>query len=127
MSTSAAYASTPKSAAVTISTANTNRDGTGTLVLLITAGSSGTRIDDISIVAKATTTAGVVRLFKYNGTSYYLWKEILVNANTPSATNSVWSARLQNLALVLAPGWSLYASTHNAELFDVLIDRGGDF
>lgn len=127
MSASAAYASTPRSSAVTISTANTNRDGTGTLGLLFAAGSSGSRIEDISIVAKATTTTGVVRLFKYNGTAYFLWKEVLVPATTPSTSVAVWSAKLQNLALVLQSGWSLYVSTNNAESFDVCVDRAGDF
>lgn len=126
MSTTAAYASKPRSSAVTISTANTNRDGTGALGLLFSAGSSGSRIDDISVVAKGATTAGAVRIFKYNGSAYFLWKEILVTATTPSTSVAVWSTRLQNIGLALQSGWSLYVSTNNAESFDVSIDRAGD-
>jgi hypothetical protein len=38
----------------------------------------------------------------------------------------VWSARFKDLALILASGWSLCASTNNAESFVVNVDRAGD-
>ena len=75
MATSAQYASTVQTAQVQISTANTNRNGTGTLGTLITGASSGTRVDDIYMVATGTTTAGVIRLFMYDGTNTYLLSE----------------------------------------------------
>lgn len=43
--TSPIFALTPNSGKADISAANTARDGSGTLVTLITAGSSGTRVD----------------------------------------------------------------------------------
>ena len=97
MSTTAQYAATPATAMAQISTANTARDGSGTIVDVLTAGSNGTRIDDITITASGTTTAGVVRLFLYDGTNTRLWKEILVTA------------------------------THNAETFNICVTRAGDF
>lgn len=127
MSTSAQYASTVRTAVGQISAANTNRDGTGTLVDIFVAGSSGSRIDDITITATAATTAGVVRLFLNNGTTSYLWKEILVSAITPSTTVATWTYTLQSLALILKTGWKLQASTHNAEVFNVCVVRSGDF
>lgn len=126
MATSAAYASTPATAQGQISTANTNRDGTGTVGTILTAGASGTRIDDIDIVAAGTVTAGVVRLFLHDGSAYRLWREILVSATTPSTTVAVWSYSLRDLALVLKTGWSLRASTNNAETFNVIVTRAGD-
>lgn len=127
MSTAAQYASVPATAMAQISAANTNRDGTGTIVDVLTGGTNGTRVDDVSIVAAGTTTAGVVRLFINDGTTSQLWREILVTAITPSATVAVWSSFLTNLALVLKSGWKLQASTHNAETFNVVVTRAGDF
>lgn len=132
MAASAQYASTPKVGVGQISTANTNRDGTGTIGTVFTAGSSGSRIDMIDIQATATTTAGMVRLFLHNGTTAFLLAEVPVVAVTPSGTIPAFSAQLnsntmtQVLPIVIPTGWSLRASTHNAEAFNV-IALGGDF
>jgi hypothetical protein len=128
MATTAQYAATARTAIAQISTANTNRNGTGTIGTVFTGGTNGSRIDDISIVATGTTTAGVVRLFINDGTTSYLWQEILVSAITPSTTVQVFSFTLLNQALILASSsWSLRASTNNAETFNILVTRAGDF
>lgn len=127
MSTQANYAATPRAAAAQVTAANTGRDGTGTVVTVLTAGANGSRIDDIDIVAAGSTTAGVVRLFIHDGSNALLWREIIVAAVTPSTSMAVWSAALTNLGLLLPNGWSLRASTHNAETFNVIVSRGGDF
>ena len=127
MATTAQYASTVRTAQAQVSTANTNRNGTGTIATVFTAGSNGSRIDDIYITATATTTAGVVRLFLNDGTNTYLFEEILVTAITPSTTVAVFQAVLLNQAIVLASGWSLRASTNNAETFNIQVTRAGDF
>jgi hypothetical protein len=127
MATTAQYASTVRTAQAQVSTANTNRNGTGTIATEFTAGSNGSRIDDIYITATATTTAGVVRLFLNDGTNTYLFEEILVTAITPSTTVAVFQAVLLNQAIVLASGWSLRASTNNAETFNIQVTRAGDF
>lgn len=127
MSVQAQYAATPKTAVAQVTTANTARDGTGTLATVFTAGASGSRIDDIAIIATGTTTAGMIRLFLHDGTNSRLWREVAVSAITPSATVSPFSSLLGSLALVLQTGWSLRAATHNAETFNVLVTRAGDF
>lgn len=127
MATTAQYASTARTAQGQVSTANTNRDGTGTIATIFTAGSSGSRIDDITIIATGTTTAGMVRLFLHDGTNARLWVEVPVSAVTPSGTVQAWTSQLLNLSLILANGWSLRASTNNAETFNILVDRAGDF
>jgi hypothetical protein len=126
MAINAQYAATPASAAVQISAANTARDGTGTIVNVETAGASGTRIDDLTITATGTTTAGMVRLFLHDGTNNRLLREVPVSAVTPSGTVPAFIAQLFNLGLVLQSGWSLRAATHNAETFNVLVTRAGD-
>ncbi len=112
-----------------ISAANTARDGTGTVVTIATAGSNGSRVDRIVIQADGTTTAGVVRLFVYDGSAYHLWKEVLVTAITPSATIEAFRAELARgdgqPVLDLESGFSLRAATHNAEGFQVFA-HGGD-
>lgn len=128
MATAAQYAATPRTAVGQVTTANTNRNGTGTIATIFTGGTSGSRIDDISIVATGTTTAGVVRLFLNDGTTSYLLQEILVTAITPSTTVQVFSSQLLNQAIILASSsWSLRASTNNAETFNILVTRAGDF
>jgi hypothetical protein len=127
MGINANYASTPRAALGQVSTANTARDGTGTLATILTAGSNGTRIDDIKVQATGTTTAGVVRLFLHDGTNARLFAEILVSAVTPSTTVEAWSATLLNQAIAIPSGWSLRASTNNAETFNLIVNRAGDF
>lgn len=216
MSSTAQYANTPKLGEVQISTANTNRDGTGTLGTVLVAGTSGTRIDKIQITATGTTTAGMVRLFVTKGrpgvtissitfsgttatvttTSAHgltttdkatvqgafpddynvkdtaitvtgattftytmattptlnastvgaysttpaapvsrLWREVAVSAITPSGTVACFTSTQSStsttdagyLPLTLPPGYSLRASTHNAETFNITATLAGDF
>ena len=132
MASTPAYAATPKVGIGQISTANTNRDGTGTIGTVFTAGSSGSRIDAIDIKATGTTTAGMIRLFIHNGTTAYLLTEVPVIAVTPSGTLPAWEVQLntnsmsQVLPILLPTGYSLRASTNNAETFNV-VALGGDF
>lgn len=70
MSATAQYATVPRNSIAQVSTANANRDGTGTLANVLTASSvsgSGTRIDSLIIQAAGTTTAGMVRLYLTKG------------------------------------------------------------
>lgn len=127
MATAAQYAATPRNAVGQVSTANTARDGTGTIATIFTAGGNGSRVDDIWITATGTTTAGVVRLFINDGTNTRLWQEVMVTAATPSTTVQVFNTALFNQALILPNGYSLRASTHNAETFNVIVSRAGDF
>jgi hypothetical protein len=126
------YASTPNCGAVNIATANTNRDGTGTIGTVLTAGASGSRIDAIDIKATATTTAGMIRLFIHDGTNARLLTEVPVLAVTPSGTTPAWEVQLntntmtQVLPIIFPTGYSLRASTNNAESFNVIC-FGGDF
>lgn len=127
MSTAANYASTPKCGVGQVSVANTNRDGTGTLATIFTAGASGSRIDRVTVQAVATTTAGMVRLFIHDGTSARLYNEVPVAAVTPSGTTSAFRYQIPiEGGLALPANYSLRASTHNAETFNV-IAQGGDF
>jgi len=127
MSGSPAYAANPLNAAVNIAVANPNRDGTGTIGTLYTAPTGGARIDDIWLKAKVTTTAGMIRLWLFDGTTYRLLREILVPVVVASATVASWEQALTGLGIVLQATWSLRVSTEKGESFDVSITRGGTF
>jgi len=128
--TSPIFTFTPKIGMVQISTANTNRDGTGTLGTVITGATDGTRITRIVVKAIVTTTAGMVRLFIEDGSSnIHLWREVVVTAITVAASVGGFVAVLEFLddrALILPSGYMLKASTHNAETFNVIAE-GGDY
>ena len=127
MASSAQYAATPRTTITVLGATNANRDGTGVINTVITAGASGTRVDDMFITATGTTTAGQIRLYVSDGANINLWQEILVSAITPNATIAPWSTSLVNQSLVLANGYSLRASTNNANTFHVVVTRAGDF
>ena len=130
MATNPNYASTPRSAVAQISAANTNRDGTGTLVTVIAGAASGSRVDDLTIQATGTTTAGMVRLFLSldNGTTNRLIREVEIAARTPSGTTPAFRAELLDLGIILPNANALLrAATHNAEAFNIIASRAGDF
>lgn len=127
MSSTANFASTPRNVLVDISAANTNRDGTGTIVTGFIAGASGARVDRIDIKAIGTTTAGMVRAYKrVSAGSWKLWREYAVDAVTPSATVATFTTRDDDIGEVLAAGMEVGFSTHNAEAF-AIHTMGGDF
>jgi hypothetical protein len=74
----------------TITTANTAKDGTGTVVLLFTAGANGSRIDSIKVRSTGTAVATVIRIFVNNGltnttaTNNSLYTEATIAATTLS-------------------------------------------
>lgn len=114
------FAVTPRIASVNIATANTNRDGTGTVATLITGASTGTRVAEIVVQARVTTTAGMVRIFLHDGTTFYFFDEVNIAAATVSASvkGTRVSTTYNNLVLPNA-SWSVRVSTHNAESIDV--------
>ena len=125
MASSPSFVATPKLGIALVSTANANRDGTGTIETVFSAGANGSRIERVVVEARSTTTAGMIRLFLHNGTTAFLWREVVVSAVTPSATVKTFREEIAVEDLVLQTGYSLRASTHNAENFN-LIAFGGD-
>ncbi|BDI27980.1 hypothetical protein CCAX7_000310 [Capsulimonas corticalis] len=124
MSTAPIFTATPVISSAQISTANTNRDGTGTLADIATGATNGTRIDRITVIATGTTSAGMVRLYIYDGTNNRLWKEVPITAIAPTAAISAFASVLPAQALILPNGYKLRASTHNAETFNVIAEGG---
>ena len=125
MASSAQYVAAAVTSAALLSAANPNRNGTGAVVTLYPAQVVDSRVDDITIQALGTTTAGAVRIFVKNGSNFYLLRDEAIEAVIASASVPAFSVRLSNLAWILAPGWELVASTEKAESFAVTVTRGG--
>lgn len=114
-----------------VATANTNRDGTGTIAIVATGKEKGTIIERVIAKAQGTTTAGMIRLYIDDGSNVRLIHEIPVEAITPDASTESWSGTWVPTTsgigeLILPEGHELQASTHNAETFNIFA-IGGDF
>ena len=133
MSTSAQYASTPKFGSATLTTADTSLTAPTTVGTIVTAGASGTRIDYIDIQGVATTVAGLINLFVYDGTTYVLWQQVPVIAITSSTTAPAFTAYLSSnsnsniMPLTLPTGHSLRAAASVAQTGVRVTAYGGDF
>ncbi len=122
MATSPVFEAVPRVERGVLSAANTNRDGSGTVVTLLTAVAAGTEIKRVVVTATGTTTAGMVRLFLYDGTNYTAIREIPIGAVTPSASLAAARGEVVFSDIMLPnASWSLRASTHNAETFHVVV------
>jgi hypothetical protein len=123
------FAATPRNGVGNIATGNTTRDASVTtgIVSILTAGASGTLVTRIDIKATVTTTLGMVRLWIHDGTNYRLWREVPVTAITVSASVAGFEYSItMSDGLILPSGYSLRASTHNSESFNIAA-MGGDF
>lgn len=100
-------------------TASKNHDGTSSgAVLLFTAGINGARVDEISAVHLGSNVATALRIFINNGedptiaANNSLYKEVTAAAATISevaALTAISILSAANSALVLPPGYKLYA------------------
>ena len=123
MATAPIFFATPFAAQAQISAANTNLDGSGTVVDLFAVQAAALKVERINVKAIVTTTAGMIRIFAHDGTNTRLIRELAVDAITKSATVAAFSASLDFTRpedlLVLPVGWQLKASTEKAEAFNL--------
>lgn len=133
MTTSAQYASIPKVGSALLTTADTSLTAPTTVGTVFTAGASGSRIDYIDIQGVANTSAGIVNLFIFDGTTYFLWQQVPIQAVTSSTTSPAFSVNLSSNAnanimpLSFPTGYSLRATTSTAQTGVRVIAYGGDF
>ncbi len=115
---------TANTAMAQIATANGELDGTGTIGDVLTAASNGTEIVSVTVKAIVNTTAGMIRLFLYDGSNTKLLTEIPVEATTKSATAHSFSRRItfNGNGFSLKAGWHLKASTEKAETFNIIAE-----
>lgn len=142
----------PATGRVAFSTANTNRDGTGTIATVYAAqaasltapSGSGARADRLIIKATGATTAGMIRVYtRVAAGTWTLIAEVPVAAvAAPGATTESWGGLRNGVAanvgfidlsdeaagqiMNLEPGEEIGVSTHNAEAF-VATFLGGEY
>jgi hypothetical protein len=112
MATSPVFAVTPRIGAVSISTADSSYTAPTNVGTLITGASTGTRISEIVVKNAATSAAAIVRIFLYDGSTYWLHDEVTITAATGSSTvqQSRTSTVYNNLILPSA-SWSVRVTT----------------
>jgi len=112
MATTPAFAITPRIGAVSIATADSSYTAPTNVSTVLTGAAAGTRIAEIVVKCAATSANAVVRVFLYDGSTHWLFDEILVTAATGSATAVQFrvSTLYSNLILPTA-SWSLRVTT----------------
>lgn len=123
MASTPGFASVPRSIEPqAVSAANTNRDGSGTIVTLCAGATAGTKVNQVRVKATVTTTAGMVRLYVSTdtGSTWRLFDEVPVSAITVGASTPAFQAdRFYDNLILTGASDLLGASTHNAEAFHV--------
>lgn len=130
MATNPNFIATPRIGMASVSTANTNRDGTGTIVDVITGAATGTRILEVVVKADGDPADCTVVLYLDDGVSSVVFDELdLGNPAAGSATVASFRGTLTYANLVLPnASWKLRASITAAPTAGAVrvIALGGD-
>lgn len=111
MAANPSFAGTPAGGAVTVSTANTNRDGTGTVPTIFTAGASGSLLNQLTLQSTGDPADSVMVIYLHNGTSHFDWFEVdLGNPAAGSTTVTAFHFEADLANYPLPPSWSVRAS-----------------
>lgn len=86
MAATPTFASAPRIGAGSVTVANTGRDGTGTLVDILTGVAAGTRIERVVIAATGNPADSTVTLFLYDGTTNWYFDEIDIGDPAAAST-----------------------------------------
>jgi hypothetical protein len=116
MASSPVFAVTPRVSSVSIATADSSYTAPTSVGTLITGASTGTRVAEIVVKCAATSAAAIVRIFLYDGTTYFLFDEVTIAAATGSSTvqQTRVSTTYNNLILPSA-SWSVRVTTSIAQ------------
>ncbi|PIB91407.1 hypothetical protein [Caulobacter sp. FWC2] len=124
------YASNPLAPdIVQLTAANTNRDGTGTMVKVATGTAAGIVTEQLRVTATGNTTAGMIRFFLSlnSGSTKSFLTEVPVVGMTPAGTAQAFTTVVDALTGLTLQGTTteLYAATNNAETFNVFHHKAG--
>ena len=116
MATSPQFAVTPRIGAVSVATADSSYTAPTNVGTLITGASTGTRVAEIVVKNAATSAAAIVRIFLYDGTTYWLFDEVTVAAATGSSTvQQTRVATTYNNLILPSAAWSVRVTTSVAQ------------
>ena len=120
MAAAPVFATTPRIGTVSVATADSSYTAPTNVGTLITGVAAGTRIAEIVVKCAATSAAAIVRVFLYDGSTYWLFDEITVAAATGSATvqQTRVSTLYTNLVLPSA-SWSVRVTTSVSQTIHV--------
>ena len=121
MATSPTFSSTPRIGAVALAAAETSYTTPTNVATVITGVTAGTRIDQVVVQMTATvSSATIVRLFLYDGSTYFLFDEVTIAAATGSQSVAQTRVVRRYDALVLpSSSWSLRATVHTSNAGNV--------
>jgi hypothetical protein len=88
-------------------TADTSLTAPTNVTTLLTAGASGSRVDELRHVGVGTTVASMVNIFAHDGSTYHLVDQITVTVVTSSTTAPAFKDVRTYANLLLKTGWSL--------------------
>ena len=120
MAASPVFAVTPRIGSVSIATAEASYTSPTNVGTLITGASTGTRVAEIVVKCAATSAAAIVRIFLYDGTTYWHFDEVTIAAATGSSTvqQTRVSTTYNNLILPSA-SWSVRVTTSISQVTHV--------
>lgn len=136
MATTAQYTAQPILEYSQVTTAQTTLDNPASNAVKISTGPStsaaagvGQRVNRVVIQATGNTTAGFVRIYLSldSGTTKRLVAEKAVTAATVSSTVAAYRSEVPEIVGLILPGGGvaeLYATTHNTETFNIIVESG---
>lgn len=86
MAAAPVFVATPRLGFAAVSAANTNRDGTGTIVDALTGVAAGTRIDRVVLHTTGDPADSIVTMFLFDGATYRLYDEF--DLGNPAAAST---------------------------------------
>lgn len=110
MSATPGFAAAPIVGAANLAGFDASLTGPSSFSTVVTGGASGTKIEEIDVIGLATTAAEVVNLFLHNGSTWFLFDQILVTAVTSSTTAVAYRTARTYTNLWVPNGWTLRAS-----------------
>lgn len=129
------FCAAPRESGITTGTsANTAKDGTGTVATVFTAGGNGSKVDEIRFLHMGTNVATAVRIFVNNGSTNAtaannnLIFELTMAANTASEVAAQVFQVITFSNLVLPAGYKLNVTIGTAIASGIMVTAlGGDF
>lgn len=126
MAANPTWTSTPRLGVAAISAANTARDGSGTLGIVLTGAVSGTRIERVVAIVTGDAGNGVLNFFLHDGTTAYFYDDVdYGDPNVGAVGNQQfrfekayrdlilpstdWSLRVSSTVAVSSGAWNVFA------------------
>lgn len=109
MATSPVFASTIKVGSGLIpATLDTSLTAPTNVTTIVTGAAAGSKIEEIVFQGVGTTVAGNLNVFLYDGSTYHLYDQVAIPAQTSSTTAVAFRTTRQYATLILASAsWSL--------------------